>query len=84
MINSYKYNDLTSARTIKENITETYGNSSIANPLMDILKIIDKQRTRPDMRIITLNLDEAQAINDERFEEAARIRDEIRKLKGQI
>jgi hypothetical protein len=81
LINSYKHNDLASARTIRESVIETYGNSSMANPLVDILRILDKQKTKPDMKIIHLDLDEAQAINDERFEEAAKIRDEIRKIR---
>jgi len=82
LIDSYKHNDPTSAKTIGENLIQTYGNSSIANPLMDILKIVNQQKIKPNMQAIHLNLDEAQAINDERFEDAARIRDEIKRLGG--
>ena len=82
LIDSYKHNDIASARTIKESMMQAYGGSSMANPLIDILKIVDQQRINPNMKAINLNLDEAQAIRDERFEDAARIRDEIKRLKG--
>jgi len=84
LIDSYKHNDTASATIIKESMMRAYENSTIANPLRDILKTIEQQRTKPDMRIINLNLDEAQAIKDERFEVAARIRDEIRRLGGKL
>jgi len=80
LIKSYEHNDIDSVRTIKENMMQTYGNSSIANPLMDISRIIDLQKSKTNMNIINLNLDEALAISDERFEDAARIRDKIKKL----
>ena len=80
LIDSYKHNDLNSAKTIGDNMMQTYGNSSIANPLIDILRIVNQQKINPDMGAIYLNLDEAQAINDERFEDAAKIRDKNKKI----